>query len=78
MQFDNVFIAEGVVLLCVLAIVNACAPDSCGFEFFRQLLLNSHSSKNFLSVGNCTFKPSNLVLIPDIKPIKIYTVTGNG
>ncbi len=40
MQLDNVFVVEDVGSLDVLAVVNAAAPDFCGFELFSQLPVN--------------------------------------
>ncbi len=41
MQLDNVFIVQDMVSLCVLAVVDAGAPDSCEFQFFGLLAVNA-------------------------------------
>ena len=40
MQFDNIFVVQDMIPLCVLAVINALAPDSCEPEFLNQLAVN--------------------------------------
>ncbi len=40
MQLDNVLVLEDVVSLGVLAVVNACPPYPCEFQFIGQFPVN--------------------------------------
>lgn len=48
MQFDDVFVADDVVLLYVLTAITICAPDSCELKFVRQLSVNGDQIRNGL------------------------------
>ncbi len=40
MQFNYVLVVQDMVSLCVLAVIDAGAPDSCEPEFFSQLAVD--------------------------------------